>query len=126
MKYRMLVIALVASSLCSQSFSDDDEKLDEPLKQLRDFQRGTISTELVTERHISRWDLTFGASIIPIQRKITFLDDSFDVPTRIMPQLNSDVKDVLRLQFESPTTLLNGIREREQQLRDRTFLPEAW
>ena len=43
-----------------------------------------------------------------------------------LPKPRDSVSEVLRLQFQSPGRLLDGICEREEQLRRRQFPPEIY
>jgi hypothetical protein len=57
-------------------------------------------------------------------------DDSLSRRFRRMPLPSRpasvpSVNEVMRLQFESPGTLLKGIHERERMLRKRPFFPEV-
>jgi hypothetical protein len=104
--------------------ADDSDSVDALLKEIRLLKQRVAQLEKQV-RALSPAAEKPAVTIIKINN-----DDSLSRRFRRMPLPSRpasvpSVNEVMRLQFESPGTLLKGIHERERMLRKRPFFPEV-
>ena len=114
-----LCLAFLCASI-SPAFADDDgDKLDVILKEIR----------LLSQR-VSRLEEQLQSLVTakPVQTEPANdpLPESNRKRAIIQMQRLTDVEEVIRLQGESPGSLIKGLHERERVLRQRQFPPEVF
>lgn len=122
-----IAVAVIAMSVFSPSlWAQDSDKLDAILQELKTLskrvERLERKVDSLSNRELSAMKVI---EIDPAQNPIRLphMGGLID-PGTLRPSTNREVDEVIRMQFESPGSLLKDIHGREERLRRRMFLPE--
>jgi hypothetical protein len=119
LRYGLLMASILVINSSSLFADEQNEKLDAILKEIK------LLNQRVSELEQKVRTLTAATQVQPARANVQVPQS---IPTSEVMRLKRypDVEGIIRIQGESPGSLIKGLHERERQLRHRHFLPEVF